>query len=766
MQQLASVWLAAWQPRHELPVQAAGVMELDICTSVSYGGASEVHPETAQMSYSASQFEDITAAIHCKNGKKIPKDQEALLVKDSSWIHQLRTRPHGVVNVPDHVLQTVTTAHEARSKQMSSHAVQPVEHATPEMAEPSQSCSTSESSPERHLSGWSASPDERRPEQHERSASPDERRPEQHERSASPHERRPEQHERSPSPDERRPEQNERSASPDERLPEQNERSASPHERRPEQHEKPESSLVEETPHPQHARAQYRRASLIWKRVPCPPLTSSAEEEEEMEVRVPCGKDDQYEQRGDAAEDHDEVPRRYSNQQLQRPNLQVTNTPPCAQPGDIVIPATAIAGKATWAGHDARPRPVKRFKPVHLESPIKPREGGMVTRSGRMQSLKHLEVTETQETAVSSSIVPATLTQTQTQNVTSATEKIAQDAPAERHDSESSAPVAEEAPSLSAELLSVKSHLSGTEEGMEDGRNHTPTPLDEFAAAYPDYYESYSGTQRNFVKACLCLEYLRAERCLRDYLYDEFIRLFTYKYLDYVCNARPDQEPLPAVEWFNIQKGRPLYLGQIINNDNLKHVLEFYDEEVAAIRSLVVQSSEVETTESAASPRTTESDTASPTPLPEAAQDMMEVDTVAPETEIDPDDVVSRKMPAQDEVEHQRLISQPEPIPPSNALVGRNVASTPKPAAFVASSATIPQAASPQLGSRVFSTVPPSSARSNAPVGTQYMQQLFTMQAPAGEEEKRLRRERIRAAVRNRASNSARSVSSKAGSVV
>ncbi|KAM3507873.1 hypothetical protein MY10362_001531 [Beauveria mimosiformis] len=645
------------------------------------------------MSYSASQFEDITVAIHCKNGKKIPKDQEALLEKDSSWIHHLRTRPHGVVNVPDHVLQTVTTAHEARFKQMSSHAVQPVEHAAPETAESSQSCSTSESSPERHPSSWSASPDERRPEQHE----------------------------------------------------------------------KPESSLVEETPQPQHARAAYRRASLTWKRAPFPALVSSLEEEEEMEVRVPCGEDDQDEQRGDAAEDHDEVPRRYFNQQLQKPTLQVTNTPPCAQPDDIVIPATAIAEKATRAGHDARQRPVKRFKPINL---IEPREEGMVTRSGRMQSLKHPEVTETQETAVSSSIVPATLTQTQTQNVTSATEKMAQDAPAETSGSESSAPVAEEAPSLSAELLSVKSHLSGTEEGVEDGRNHTSTPLDEFAAAYPDYYESYSGTQRNFVKACLCLEHLQAERCLRDYLYDEFIRLFTYKYLDYVDNARPDQEPLPAVEWFNIQKGQPLYLRQIINNDNLNHVLEFYEEEVTAIRSLMVQSWDVETTESAASPKMTESDTASPTPLPEAVLDVMEVDAVAPETEIDADDVVSRKVPAQDKVEHQRLISQPKPISPSYALVGRNVASTPKPTTFVTSFATSPQAASPQLGSRVFSTVPPSSARSNAPVGTQYMQQLITMQAPAGEEEKRLRRERIRAAVRNRASNSARSVSSKAGSAV
>ncbi|KAM0742109.1 hypothetical protein ACQRIT_002286 [Beauveria bassiana] len=648
------------------------------------------------MSYSASQFEDITVAIHRKNGKKIPKDQEALLDKDSSWIHQLRTRPHGVANVPDHVLQTVTTAHEARFRQTTSHAVQPVGHATPEMAESSQSCSTSESSPERHLSSWPASPDEPRPEQHE----------------------------------------------------------------------KPESSLVEETPHPQHARAAYRRAALDWKRAPCPALMSSLEEEEEMDVRLPCGENDEDEQRGDAAGDHDEAPRRYSNHQLQKSTLQVTNTPPCAQPDDIVIPATVIAGKVTRAGHNSRQRPVKRFKPIDFNSPIKLRKEGMVTRSGRMQSLKHLEVTETQETTVSSSIVPATLTQTQTQNVTNAAEKIAQDAPAETSDSESSVSVAQQAPSLSAEPLSVKSHLSGNDEGVEDGRNHASTPLDEFAAAYPDYYESYNGTQGNFVKACLCLEHLRAERCLRDYLYDEFIRLFTYKYLDYVENARPDQEPLPAVEWFNIQKGQPLYLGQIINSDNLNHVLEFYEEEVAAIRSLMVQSCEVETTESAASPRTTESDTASPTPLPEAAQDVMEVDTVAPETGIDADDVVSRRVPAQDEVEHQRLISEHEPIFSSNALVERNVVSTRKRAASVTSFATSPQAASPQLGSRIFSTIPPSSARSNAPVGTQYRQQLSTMQAPAGEEEKRLRRERIRALVRNRASNSARSVSSKAGSVV
>ncbi|KAM3515361.1 hypothetical protein MY11210_000923 [Beauveria gryllotalpidicola] len=566
------------------------------------------------------------------------------------------------------------------------------------MARSSQSCSTPESSPERHLSSWTASPDERRPEQHE----------------------------------------------------------------------KPESSLVEETPHPQHARAAYRRASLDWKRPPCPMLMSSLEEEEDLEVRLPRREDDEDEHQGDAAEDLDEVPRRYFSQQLQKPTLEVTNTPPCAQPDHVVIPETVIAGKATRAGHDTRQRPVKRFKPINLgdNSPIKPRGEGMVTRSGRMQSLKHLEVTETQETAVSSSIVPATLTQTQTQNVTNATEKTAQDAPEETSDGESSASVAEEAPPLSAELLSVKSHLSGNEEGVEDGRDHTSTPLDKFAAAYPDFYESYSGTQRNFVKACLCLEHLRAERGLRDYLYDEFIRLFTCRYLNYVDNARPDQEPLPAVEWFNIQKGQPLYLRQIINNDNLSHVLACYEEEVAAIHSLMVQSWAAETTESAASPRTTESDTASPTPLPEAAQDVMEVDTVAPETEIHADDVVSRIVPAQNEVEHQRLISEPEPVSPSNALVERNVASTAKPAASAASFATSPQAASPQLGSRVFSAVPPSSARSNAPVGTQYMQQLMTMQAPAGDEEKRLRRERIRAAVRNRASNSARSVSSQAGSVV
>ncbi|OAA62196.1 hypothetical protein ISF_05205 [Cordyceps fumosorosea ARSEF 2679] len=72
------------------------------------------------MSYSASQFEDITDAIHGKNGKKIPKDQEELLAKDESWIHRLKKTSHGPANVPDHVLRTVLAAHEARVKKTTS----------------------------------------------------------------------------------------------------------------------------------------------------------------------------------------------------------------------------------------------------------------------------------------------------------------------------------------------------------------------------------------------------------------------------------------------------------------------------------------------------------------------------------------------------------------------------------------------------------------------------------------------------------------------
>ncbi|XWW95250.1 hypothetical protein V2A60_003205 [Cordyceps javanica] len=345
---------------------------------------------------------------------------------------------------------------------------------------------------------------------------------------------------------------------------------------------------------------------------------SSLEEEEELDVQLPLAENVQHEA---VAEGHYKDLGRYTGRRIQDTPAQMTNTPPCAQPDHEVIPATVGAEISKRTRDDGGQRRVKRFKPYHMDSPINSKGSIMAVRDSRMPSLKHLEVTETQETAVSSSIVPATLTQTQTQNATNMPKETHQDVSAEIDTGSS----AEEAESLSPEVLSARERMSDDED-LEDDEDCVSTPLAEFCGAYPEYCKSHSGTRLSFVKACLCLDYLRRERALRDYLYDEFIRLFSFEYLDYVNGAGPDQEPLSAIEWFNMQSGEPLYTRHIVKNDNLDRVLTFYEEEAVSIRSVYEQQKQDGSTGAGVAPGATELGSASPARLPQKMQQIMEVD--------------------------------------------------------------------------------------------------------------------------------------------
>ncbi|KAJ6785634.1 hypothetical protein PWT90_09621 [Aphanocladium album] len=735
------------------------------------------------MSYSASQFEGTVEAIPRKPGKKIAKDQQELLEKDESWIHQLKRRPHGAGNVPAHVLQTVTAAHEARVKQMASNNRQHLQAARRTEKESSQVHATPTSSPEQFASDWSASPEERR----------------------------------------RR----------DQML---------------------ESSRVEETPHIQPA---HRKPAPDFKRHAGLPPMSSLEEEEEMEVQLPCG--DNEEQDNEGATGQYRYPARFASQQTRQNAVQMANTPPCAQPDHDVIPATVIA-ETSRALDDKRERPIRRYKPISFgdESPTKTRGDTVASREDRMQSLKRLQVAETQDYVFSSSVVPGTLSQKQSQSAANTTSESAQIVSRQVVDVGSSASAAHVSPS--SEPVSAKSQIS-EDEDMEGSQDAAWTPLHEFGVAYPDYAQTYNGTQLNFVKACLCLEYLRGERALRDYLYDDFIRLFSFKYLDYVNNAGPDQEPLSAIEWFNIQSGRPLYNREIIKNSNIDQILMFYEAEVASIRGLVQQHEKEETAEEI------------PVLLPEQVPDSMEVDVPKLGADVAEAIVANEEASEEEDAADERPFSQPisqpisqpvspikalvegrssppsgpisqpisqpatpiktfvergspptrpicqptsQPASPANAVVGRVASASrrtfrpispsrsphkgssaerrvnsaaksmppptsqtasprnplpaerravPRAAATIAGSVRSPQTWSPQAQGRIFSAAPPSSIRSNTPVGTQYLEELTRRQASTSEEA-RQRRERMRAVMRKRASAGARSSSSKAGSVV
>ncbi|KAG5996063.1 hypothetical protein E4U52_007384 [Claviceps spartinae] len=118
----------------------------------------------------------------------------------------------------------------------------------------------------------------------------------------------------------------------------------------------------------------------------------------------------------------------------------------------------------------------------------------------------------------------------------------------------------------------------------------SPPPKDIyslFTSTYLSYTTTHAGTLKNFIKALLCLEYLQSERGLHEFLYDDFIRAFSSAYLQYVRNAGPGQEALPAVEWFNLRGGQPEFSRMIITKESVNAALEEFPEEVALARQYI-----------------------------------------------------------------------------------------------------------------------------------------------------------------------------------
>ncbi|KAG5961626.1 hypothetical protein E4U57_007472 [Claviceps arundinis] len=118
----------------------------------------------------------------------------------------------------------------------------------------------------------------------------------------------------------------------------------------------------------------------------------------------------------------------------------------------------------------------------------------------------------------------------------------------------------------------------------------SPPPKDMyslFTSTYLSYTTTHAGTLKNFIKALLCLEYLQSERGLHEFLYDDFIRAFSSAYLQYVRNAGPGQEALPAVEWFNLRGGQPEFSRMIITKGGVNAALEEFPEEVALARQYI-----------------------------------------------------------------------------------------------------------------------------------------------------------------------------------
>ncbi|KAL2139545.1 hypothetical protein VTI28DRAFT_5055 [Corynascus sepedonium] len=111
-------------------------------------------------------------------------------------------------------------------------------------------------------------------------------------------------------------------------------------------------------------------------------------------------------------------------------------------------------------------------------------------------------------------------------------------------------------------------------------------PYTAFRVAYPDY----RGSLKDFLRAVLSILPLQKKRALAEFLYDDFVRVFSTDFLAYVSSENDNFHPLPAIEFYNENVSRPLYLKGVLTKENVKDVPDKYPEEVRAIRRAVVGS--------------------------------------------------------------------------------------------------------------------------------------------------------------------------------
>ncbi|KAH7313463.1 hypothetical protein B0I35DRAFT_435245 [Stachybotrys elegans] len=553
----------------------------------------------------------ISTLLKRRNLAVVPKDQQELLGRPDAWAENRKDSSHGLVNVPVHVRNSAKEAYKAGAKQQTNgeqqnHAVSPPHQrstrpsqpvaSTPPQQEPGSSPPPSSRQSRRFTQmSWPTTPARTESQRHLPDATPRIVKTPQGLSVASP--RRP------PS----------RKAAPAFEF----------------------QCEDEEDPSTDHDTVVVRPAP----ETPKPPSTPAPASKETYPSpgRVSNGPVTRSSARA---------------LQASKSKPQVIETPPCAQPPRVIVPGTVM--KETGAVQPSPKRNHRRMKPITFDL-----DSQEIQQAVRLAPAK-LFTTGGASEVVTSSIIPAsTVESTEGTTVTAPPDKgvLAEAAKVvlEKPDSSTNestttpsstlqrpvtiisipgSPVVEEeeaAASSTAVIQPVVATTPSTAVSVTSraatidpqaiastsnnraarsasaGRRRSAlidiairaedlSPFDAFVAVYSKYIGEYSGSLRAFLRACICLDYLRKTRGLKEDLYDDFIRAFP-TYVQYVNKAGPGQSPLPAIEWYNEVAGPVIFLEQMVTKRNLDAVLHIYEAEVAELRGFIEGHAESDTEE-------------------------------------------------------------------------------------------------------------------------------------------------------------------------
>jgi hypothetical protein len=117
------------------------------------------------------------------------------------------------------------------------------------------------------------------------------------------------------------------------------------------------------------------------------------------------------------------------------------------------------------------------------------------------------------------------------------------------------------APENVPEVVAATSQLAANQ-GSSNSTDKPPpngpssqVPYTAFTVAYP----GYRGSLRTFICGVLCILPLQKDRALPEFLYDDFVRVFSTDFLKYIDSLDEDAHPLSAIQFYNENVSRPLY---------------------------------------------------------------------------------------------------------------------------------------------------------------------------------------------------------------
>ncbi|KAF4447433.1 hypothetical protein F53441_9044 [Fusarium austroafricanum] len=542
------------------------------------------------MSPTPSPERDITELFSRPRITNIPSDQKDLLESPDSWAVELKNTPHGLSQIPGHVLETVKSTYLAKKEV--------IQERTPISKKRSGSPAPSARS-KRIRNGPSGSPksDHQNPQQSS---------PERHV-SWSPSQS-PPRHNQEKEP---------------ERMP---------------------SSIVHETPKPNFTAPPVRTLIPVVENPP-----SSAETEDDLETRIPDAQPHLNAPINRTAVRSNPIapsPLSSNSAMATPPCAQPSN------PTQAVVPNTVVGNKGSLLGNDSPrnggSRPRLKFKPIPMDDdlgkkrkkshnekerlaptiippvivdssiptssdPVIPFTGNVAaTQESIVKSIEGNEEIETVDNV--EEVVPSTSLQglnvePPTNHRPETVVKLEPFDPNKKTTNNGCEPTqrpttpSHMGPSKMATSANSSKHLSSQMAAKKSPLPAPPhiapgapiEPYDAFVQQYPDYPNDDSsrklpGTKLNFITACVYLNYLRPKRLLRDCLYDDFIRAFPCYYREYVDRA--GMTAMVAIDWFNKQKDPPAYDKYLVNRGNLSHILRSYPEEFTQANEMVYKRAE------------------------------------------------------------------------------------------------------------------------------------------------------------------------------